>query len=37
VTKLFEAITRDSAALETYLLTQSITKSNEAAPKATGF
>jgi hypothetical protein len=37
VTKLLEAMTRDSAALETYLLTQSITKSNEAAPKATGF
>jgi hypothetical protein len=37
VTKLLEAVTRDSAALETYLLTQSITKSNEAAPKATGF
>ncbi len=37
VTKLLEAIGRDSAALETFLLSQGITKSNVAAPKSTGF
>lgn len=37
VTKLIEALERDSAKLETYLLTQGITKSSVAAPKATGF
>lgn len=37
VTKLIETITRDSAALETFLLSQGITKSNQPAPKATGF
>lgn len=37
VTKLIEVLERDSTKLETYLLTQGITKSSKAAAKATGF
>jgi len=37
VTALFNALETDSTAFETYILAHGITKSNEAAPKATGF